>query len=812
MKSKVSRIFFPALVLLCTAAGAFGLENRILRPSYECSPAQSRDTVIYLPDAYRKLSSGTQAAAADSLVDDTPEVQDSSEGRRLSPRDSLKQLLDTSLWDKLDSIYLADSAARAKEKFEQWYASLSPQERKSYDQEQKAKIKMARADSLAKVKERNKEIRDSIVESTPRILESYFLPDSMHYKRTIVWTTDPRFHKMDVSIPDSGYNYHFNDYRFRREDVNATWLGVAGSPVQYYDYFKRGSKEDVEFYTAQEAWSYSSATLPHYNTKTPYTELCYTGTLLAKQTKESDNIHLFTTQNITPELNFSLEYNHFGGGGMLEKEETKNNSFVAQTNYLGKNYLMHAAYIRNVVTRQENGGLIEEKWIRDTVVDTRDIAVHLKNASSEIKKNSFIVEQQLRIPFNFINKIKARRDSTFTYDADSLNRDITSAFIGHSSEFSSYGRKYNDKISDQAGKDFYNNVFNYNPASSNDSLGVKRLDNKVFLRLQPWASDAIVSKLDVGLGDRLETYFDSTSLRPTKHRENSVYAYAGAQGQLRQNFFWDAGAELFLLGAKAGDFSIDANASLVFYPFRRARKSPLSLDFQFNTSLKEPTYYQKVMNTNHFKWENDFSKSSSTTIQAGLNIPRWKFEAKAGYALLTDPLYYGGDGIIAQSPEVISVINASLRKEFVFGPLHLDNRVLLQYSSAPEVVPVPPLAANLRYFVQFNVKKDIMQMQLGVDALWNSSWYSPAWNPALGVFHNQSERLYNNGPYFDLFLNIQWKRACIFLKFQNAGLGWPMDRADYFSADRYILTTRGMDGLKIGIWWPFSAEPRGQAR
>ena len=152
MKSKVSRIFFPALVLLCTAAGALGLENRILRPSYECSPAQSRDTVIYLPDAYRKLSSKTQAAAADSLVDDTPEVQDSSEGRRLSPRDSLKQLLDTSLWDKLDSIYLADSAARAKEKFEQWYASLSPQERKSYDQEQKAKIKMARADSLAKVK------------------------------------------------------------------------------------------------------------------------------------------------------------------------------------------------------------------------------------------------------------------------------------------------------------------------------------------------------------------------------------------------------------------------------------------------------------------------------------------------------------------------------------------------------------------------------------------------------------------------------------------------------------------------------------
>ena len=60
-------------------------------------------------------------------------------------------------------------------------------------------------------------------------------------------------------------------------------------------------------------------------------------------------------------------------------------------------------------------------------------------------------------------------------------------------------------------------------------------------------------------------------------------------------------------------------------------------------------------------------------------------------------------------------------------------------------------------------------------------------------------------------MNVQWKRACIFIKYQNAGGGWPMDKFDYFSADRYIVTQNGIDGLKIGIYWPFYAQPQGHA-
>ncbi len=779
--------------------------------------APVKDTVVYPVDGYklnRALSleeitvqdTTSGVLAADTLalapVDTLPP--------RLDPRDSLRALLDSTMWDKIDSIVVADSLARAKAEFDAWYAGLSRQERKKYDTELKVQRKIAQTDSLKKIQEQRKSIRDSIAETTPRILDTYALPDSLHYKRLVSWTMDPDFGKVtSAGVPDTTFNYRFHDYPFLRRDVNATWLGVAGSPVLSYNWFQRRSDEGVEFYDAQESWSYSHRTLPHWNTKVPYTELGYFGTLFAGDEKESDNLHIFTSQNITPALNVSLLFDRYGGGGILPEEETVNKTTVVQANYLGKRYTMHAGYIYNMVSRHENGGITDVTWIQDTTVDGRDIKVVMNNARSKIKKNTVFLDQQLRIPFNFINNIRARRDSTYTFDAEDEN--ITTAFIGHSSEFSTYTRKYTDAIGNETGAAFYNDVFRYGTASA-DSMRVMRLDNKVYLRLQPWSSEGFVSKLDVGIGDYLKQYFDSTSVRPTNHVENSMYLYAGAEGQLRGNAFWNAKAHYVLLGHDFGDFDVEANAEFRFYPFRRARKSPVSLSAHFDTELREPTYYQQHVNANHYSWDNAFGKISTTRIQGRIEIPYWKMSADVGYALLGNNLYYDTQGIIRQNGTPMSVLSASLRKEFVLGPVHLDHRALLQVSSNPEVLPLPTAAFNFRYYLQFVVQRDeqrrnVMVMQVGADAYANTPWYAPAWNPNLGVFHNQDQRQYTNGPYFDVFVNVQWKRACVFIKYQNAAGGWPLLHRDYFSADRYIVTKSGMEGLKFGVYWPFYTQP-----
>lgn len=691
---------------------------------------------------------------------------------------------------RLDSTYYADSTARAKAAFLAWYNGLSKEERKKYDFEQKELRKKAIRDSMDRVNAQKQAVRDSIRENTPRILDTYAVPDTMHFKRIIAWTEDRDFGQLKPYVPDTSYNYHFYDYRFLREDVNATWLGVAGTPVQTYNFLGR-RKTGVSFYDPYETWTFNPETFIQYNTKTPHTELGYFGTLLAGDEKESDNLHIFTTQNITPQLNFNLLYDRWGGGGMLVNEKVKNKTAAAGINYLGKRYLANAGIIHNSVEMGENGGMLDVETFRDTTYqDIREVAVAMTQATSKNKKFTAYADQQLRIPFDFINTWRAKRDSTFVPDSAA---DVTTAFIGHAVEWSKYQREFVN-------------------GTDADSLGQTRLDNKIYLRLQPWSADGLISKIDVGIGDYIQSYHKVTAADTSRAYENSMYTYAGARGQFTDNARWDAKAHLVFAGADAGNMDLQANLGMEFYPFRRARRSPVALKASFSESLTGPTYYERHMYSTVnplFRWDNNFSKTSITKIEGSVNIPHWKFEAKGGYALVGNYVYYDTLGLAKQHTDgVISVFSGYLRKEFVIANfLHLDNRVLAQFSSNQEVLPLPELALNLKYFIQFPVEKNVLDMQIGVNAWWNTKWYTPEWNYITGTFKNQHEYAYNNGLYFDAFINMQWKQVTLFIKYQNAGDGWPMEQPDPFCSHRRIITDTGGSGLKLGIWWPFYISP-----
>ena len=751
--------------------------------------------------------------------------------------DSLKAAGDTIDWPILDSLYDIETAARKQAAYDSWFNNLSKDEKRKYLIEQKEKAKRIKADKQQARRDSISSIRDSIRENTPRILESFALPDSMQYKRIIQWTHEREFHKMNIQEPDTNYNFRFYDYPFYRKDVNATWLGVAGSALQYYNYFNRASENGVSFYTPYESWTYSAKTLPSYNSKTAYTELSCFGTLFANSQKESNNLHIFTTQNILPELNYSIEYNRFGGNGIMESEKTVNKTFAVTTNYLGKKYLLHAGYIHNKIVRNENGGTTDITMIRDTTLDAREYPILLSNASSKTTRKTLFLDQQYRIPFSFIKKMQDNRDeksyrelilssgdSVLIAGMDSLmawhiaereasdtlgDNNITTAFVGHSSEYSVFRRKYLDQIStsDRLAREFFDGNFNYNPTNSYDSARVSKFENRVFLRLQPWSETAIVSKLNGGLGNRITSWYDLDPSFLTSGSNtiwNSTFVYAGVEGQLRNYIQWDATGDYVFLGSEMNDMSVKANAKFAVYPFRKARTSPVSLNLHFETSLKEPEHYHTRYYSNHYKWNNEFGKVSTTKVQGRMDIPRWNISAEIGYALLANNIYFDSLAVVRQNAEPMSVLSASLTKNLALGPLHLDNRVLFQVSSNQDVVPVPTVAVNARWYLQFDVSKNVMQMQIGANAWYNTKYYSPAWNPAVGVFFNQKEVKYNNGPVIDAFVNVQWKRACIFVKLENAGQGWPMDKFDYFSAHNYIRTQRA---LKFGLYWPFYLQP-----
>jgi hypothetical protein len=899
MKKMVAKIWVPALLVMIAAVQSFGIDaHRAVRLwgladslvlastndsiAIETAPADSLSTDSTILDLFSEGPSAVDSILTDSIATDSTEADSTASSpapadtlfltardtikvpdslketdpffykyyiavkdsvTRFQVRDSLIMAGDTIELRKLDSLYIKDSTEVAIAKHNAWYASLTRKERKRYDAEQKLPALIAAANRKIEIKDSIRAYKDSVIEATPRILESFAFPDSMHYKRIVTWKHDRYFHSLeglrDQSV-DTSFNYNFHDNPIYREDVNATWLGVSGSPAQLYNYFKRQEIDNAIFYTPYQLYTYTPENLPQFNTKTPYTELDYYGTLFANKEKEESNIRIRTTQNITPELNILLEYHRYGSRGMLRNEDTDNRNAVMAANYTGKKYLMHTGYIYDRIERGENGGVVDTKMIRDTVVDSRELDVYLDNARNSLKRNTLFLDQTYRIPFTFLDKEyrekkkeeklrNAVRDSIMASGdslaiarykeeeadrlekeaetaagADTLKTDITTAFIGHSSEYSVFRKSYTDNITNAYGKEFYGDRFYINPTQSKDSLRVMKFENRFFIRLQPWKSDGIVSKLDVGVGDKIANYF---TFKPSDYIQgrsnvllNSAYIYAGAQGQYQKYLEWDAFGKYTFLGYEVNDLTIKANATFKVYPFRKDRQSPLEFKAHFETNLKEPDYYEQHLFTNHYKWVNDFGKISTTKVEGTLSIPRWKLDASFGYALLDNNIYYDTLGIVRQNTKPMSVMTASLRKDFQLWKFHFDHRLLFQLSSDKDVMPLPMLGLNLRYYAEFDVVKNAMTMQIGANGTFTTKWYAPAYNPVLGVFHNQNKEQFGNCPYIDLFVNVQWKRVSVFLKAVNMNMGWPNESADYFSAAGYIAPQRA---FKIGITWPF---------
>ena len=630
--------------------------------------------------------------------------------------------------------------------------------------------------------------KDSIIRATPRLLETYIFNDSIKNQRMFLWRTDGWFNNQQQLNPDTTYNDNFNELPYKKNDVDAVYLGVSGSAMMYTNFFKRTQSKLFPFFAPYMPYTYTMETMPFYNVKSPYTELAYWGTLFATKQKEETNIKFLHTQNFTPSFNFNILYQRHGASGMLENERTDNRTFALTGNYIGKRYVAQGGYIFSRVKRDENGGVADLSMVMDTIVDAKTIPVSLTDASTKLKRNTIFITHSYGIPFNF------KKQDSLAYGEGTM------AYIGHTGEYSVYTKSYRDQIelSDSLGRALYNNAFYINPTMSADSARVMNLENRFFLRLQPWAKEAIVSKVDAGIGFQVLRFFnfspDYFLSGNSNHSEHNMYLYFGASGTLKKYFAWNGFGTYHLSGYNQNDFRIGGEVRFSAYPLPEG----IHLTGKIDVSQERPSYYYNNYYSNHYTWNNNFDKITETKIEGKLEIPDYKMELFFGYSLLKNNIYLDTLGNATQNNEAMSVMTAYLKKDFKAWKFHFDHKVLFQLSSREDVVPLPKLALNLRYYLEAPLVKNVLTAQLGVEATFNTKYYTPAYSPALGLFYNQQREKYGAVPYLDAFVNLQWKRASIFVKYVNAAQDWP--ESDYFSACRYL---KPQTALKFGIHWPF---------
>lgn len=634
-------------------------------------------------------------------------------------------------------------------------------------------------------------------------LESYFFGDSVRALNNFKWHVSRDRNRVEIGPLDTTLTDFRIDYPFYLHDVGDMAQGALGQTSLPIDYFRRPQSFDFAFADPYYAYTFDMENVPFYNTKRPLIRMGYIESGQKRYREENFNIML--AQNISPTTGFNVDYRSHGTRGLYAWSRTKNHNLSVAVSHTGKRYSIHAAYYNNHIEQQENGGVVGTWAVADTTFQLPS-GVPMKLADAQARNiyrnNAFFVTQSYGIP------LQRMTESDFSMAG------LSAVYVGHSFQYSSWSKVYTDRRADYTDErdhrdengqfvaatgNYYEDWF-INPAQSRDSLYERVISNRLFVQAQPWDRNGVVGTIDAGVGLDLHLYSqfeagDYLTGSYRKDKKTSYFAYGSVGGKIKKYVDWDADVKFYPSGYRGGDLSIGAHVALTGF----IRRHPIVLEGRFSMERRSPSYWQENLFTNHFMWSAPLNKEHETRFEVDFSLPDFAFEAGFRQGVVTDKIYYGADSRIAQNSGSVSLTSAYVRKDFRVRGLHLDNRVLLQWSTDQQAAPVPLLSAYLSYYYEFWVVRNVLRLQIGLDGRYHTKYHAPSYNPALSAFYNQRELDVGNYPYVDAFVMGKWKRMRIFLKYQHLNKGL-FGNGEYFSLAGYPLNP-GM--FKIGISWGF---------
>ena len=281
---------------------------------------------------------------------------------------------------------------------------------------------------------------------------------------------------------------------------------------------------------------------------------------------------------------------------------------------------------------------------------------------------------------------------------------------------------------------------------------------------------------------------------------------------LGKTFHYDVSAEAWLAGSRAGQLHVDGHADLGFPLFGDTVQ--LAATAFFHRSA--PSFYMNQYYGKHYMWDNNLSQEIHSRILGEFSLQKTRTKLRVGYDVLKNYTYFGiqndrvrsGDNYLVQhndlnvrqSSSPISLLTLQLQQDFRLGIFNWQNVLTLQKSSKDDILPVPIFNAYSNLFLRFKVAR-VLDVDLGVDGRYFTSYYAPEYIPGIGAFGIQeteaSRTKIGNYPHLNAYANFQLQHTRFFIMFthvNSAGGG------KYFFTPHYPLNQRV---LQFGISWNF---------
>ncbi len=587
--------------------------------------------------------------------------------------------------------------------------------------------------------------------------------------------------------------------------VSDAWLttGNYGAPGQNQIFMERPLASEFFFEDAIEAWMHNTATMRYYNTRIPMTLLSHsTG---GDKYSNLDRTKFEFSGNVDRKTQVGAGLDYIYSKGSYDAQADKDFTWRLFGSHMGDRYEMQTFFNHYNYTTKESGGITDDRYITDpaevqggeTKVDNKSIPTLLSNAHSHLEGSQLWLNQRYKVGF-----YRYRRDSVTDTIIDRTYVPVTS-FIW-TLDFKHGKHQFLNSIASQDQSFFDHTYLSLNGTSDETSywrlrntVGVSILEgfNKYAkfgfsvygtheVRRYTQAIDTVSGTV---LPDGLEAL---PAIVPHRVTQNLLWVGGQLTKQRGSVLRYNATAQFGVLGEAAGE--VDLTGDLVTR-FRMLGDTVSIKGYSYFKNLAVP-YLLKHYVSNHYAWENDFSKTKRVRVGGELDIPHSWTNINVGYETLNDYIYWDADGLPAQHSGAIHVLSARLRQGLHFKAFNWDNSVTLQTSSNEQVLPLPKFAVYSNLYATFIIAH-VLHVQMGVDCNYYTKYYAPAYNPATMTFHGQQEQECGNFAMMNLYANFRMKQARFFVAWNHFNQKFKGGIA-YFATPHYPLNPAR---LQVGV-------------
>ncbi len=637
-----------------------------------------------------------------------------------------------------------------------------------------------------------------------------------------------------------------------------SYLGNLGAPRLSRVFMHRPDASQLIFL---QPYSFFMGGLEEFrftNTLSPYTNLAYHK--VGNRTNGHERFYAYFASNISKIAAIGFNFDYVYGRGYYNSQANSQFSGKVFGYYLGDRYNMHAWIDANHSKTAENGGIEDDKYIRDPQsfpnrYGSKDIPTIFDDTWNRNDNQTYYLTHrynlgsyhdvelpdslQPQMPEDSVLLSQLPDSVRLVLQADTLQRAMVidslqllwaksivipqefipvGAFI-HTFQldnlhhtYYSYDTPYNNSTGTYYYTHHYygdyNNVHDQtNAMQIRNTLGVAVLEgfNKwAAMGVTLFATHTFRSFVLPELGD---------SVYNRKYRENDISVggvISRTQGTL---IHYNATGEVVLVGEDAGQFDVDGTIDL---SIPLGKKDTLDIEAHGFVKDLNPSFYFRHYHSQFDWWDNDLSREFKTRIEGSLAIKRTRTKITVGVENVKNYTYFGMDNTLVgddpylsadythavsvkQNPGSVQVFMAQLQQDVKLGPLHLDTEFTYQTSSNDDVLPLSKMNIYGNLYLAFRIAK-VLFVELGGDIRYFTSYYAPDYSVSLGQFAVQdpnNQRIkVGNYPVVNVYLNAHIKRCRMYVEMQHVNSG----SGNMFWAPHYAMNPHT---FHFGVSWNF---------